>query len=135
MKCDAGEEGAVSILLAEDDKVAGEILCSLISKRYPKVPLYFAKNGKDGVELFREKCSSIVITDVKMPVMDGIQMASAIKSLKADTKFIVMTAYSEQQYFDKFHEMGCVAYITKPIEFGKLFSAIDRCFGELQVPG
>ena len=89
----------ISLLIVEDDKVASStFLPHVIARKFPAVTIYVAENGKMGLELFKEHAPDIVITDINMPEMDGIQMAGEIKSIKADTKFIVLTAYSNKDY-------------------------------------
>lgn len=116
-----------ALLIAEDDKPALAILGGVIARKFPDITICSADNGKTGVELFKEFLPEIVITDVNMPEMDGIEMAGIIKSLKADTKFIVLTGYSDRNYLEKFIEIGCRDYILKPVMFGKLFDAIEIC--------
>ena len=66
-----------------------------------------------------------------MPVMDGIQMADAIKAVKNDAKLIVLTGYSEMDYSSKIFESGIKECILKPIVFKKLFTAIENCINEI----
>lgn len=119
------------ILVAEDDKPTRDLLGAIISRKYPETALHFAENGKEGVEVFKEYMPDIVITDIKMPVMDGIEMASQIKKIRPDTKFIVVTAFGNKVYLNKFNEIGYNVYITKPVEFSKLFEAIQKCAAEV----
>jgi response regulator NasT len=70
-----------------------------------------------------------------MPVMDGIEMAAAIKALKTDSHFIVMTAYSDKAYYEKFSETGFCAYLLKPIMLPTLFAAIEKCWAEIRGTG
>ena len=122
-----------SLLIAEDDKPALDALSILIARKFPDVTICSAENGKMGVELFKEHQPEIVITDINMPVMDGIEMAGIIKSLKADTKFIVLTAYSNRDYLEKFIEIGFSDYILKPVMIDKLFDAIENCVAEIRM--
>ena len=119
------------IMVAEDDKPTRELLGAIISRKYPQTTLYFAENGEVGLEVFKTHIPSIVITDIKMPVMDGIEMASQIKKIKPDTKFIVVTAFGNRVYLNRFSEIGYDCYITKPVEFSKLFEAIQKCAAEV----
>ena len=122
---------ALSLLVVEDDKVASGSICLMIARKFPDVAIHVAGNGKQGVELCKEQMPDIVITDINMPGMDGIRMAEEIKAMKADTKFIVLTGYSDKEHLDKFSEIGVNAYIVKPIEFVKLFAAIEKCLAEI----
>ena len=121
----------LSILIAEDDENARETLCLMVKMKLPDANIYSAEDGSKGVELFKTFSEDIVITDVSMPVMNGIEMAGEIKSIKGDTKFIVLTAYNEKIFFEKFSVIGFSSYILKPIEFKKLFIAIEKCIAEI----
>ena len=124
---------ALSLLIVEDDKLASEVTFIMVSQTFPNVTVYSAENGKMGVELFKKHNPDIVITDINMPGMDGIQMASEIKRINTDTKFIVLTGYSDKNYTKKFSEIGINDYIVKPIVFEKLFSSIERCIDEIRL--
>ena len=116
-----------SILVVEDDHVAIDILSSMIKKKFPDFELHTAENGVKGLEFFKRFRPDIVLTDVNMPEMNGMDMAVEIRSIEPNTKFIVLTAYNDPAFFEKFNEIGFVAYILKPIEFKKLFAAIEKC--------
>jgi YesN/AraC family two-component response regulator len=103
----------------------------MIGKKFPDMTIYTAEHGGIGLELFKRHKPNLVITDVNMPVMNGMDMASEIKSIKADTKFIVLTAYNEKVFFERFKQIGFSAYILKPIEFRKLFDEINKCVSEI----
>jgi len=124
---------AISLLVVDDDKMARDVLSLMIARQFPNSSLYFAENGKTGVELFKEHTPDIVITDISMPVMDGIQMADLIKAIKNDTKFIVLTGYSETDYSSKITEFGVKECILKPIVFKRLFAAIENCIHEISM--
>jgi len=116
-----------SILVVEDDHVAIDILGLMIKKKFPDFEIHTAENGLKGLELFKRYRPDIVLTDINMPEMNGMDMAAEIRSMDPDTKFIVLTAYNDLAFFEKFKEIGFVAYILKPIEFKKLFVAIEKC--------
>jgi YesN/AraC family two-component response regulator len=122
---------AFSLLVVDDDKMAREVLSLMIARKFPDSSIYFADNGRTGVELFKEHTPDIVITDISMPVMDGLQMADVIKAMKDDTKFIVLTGYSEMDYLSKLTEFGIKECILKPIVFKRLFAAIENCIDEI----
>lgn len=121
-----------SILLVEDDQATRELLRNILSRRFPELNLITAENGQAGVESFKLHAPQVVITDIKMPVMDGIEMARAIRQLQPDTQFVVLTAYNNKTYLGRFNEIGYCAYLAKPIEFSKLFEAVERCCAEAE---
>lgn len=116
-----------SILLVEDDVVVCTTIGRLIAREFPDATVLTAANGQIGLDLFREHVPPIVITDINLPLMDGIEMATAIRSLRTDTMFIVLTGYSDTYHQDQFEEIGYEAYMIKPLDFGRLFAAIERC--------
>jgi YesN/AraC family two-component response regulator len=122
---------AVSLLIMEDDQMARMAICRLIAIRFPEITVFTADNGRIGVELFRKHAPEVVITDINMPEMNGIQAAGEIKSIRDDTRFIVITGHNDENYRERFREIGCVDYIIKPIDFGKLSAAIERCRAEI----
>jgi YesN/AraC family two-component response regulator len=122
---------AVSLLIMEDDHVARMAISRLITIRFPDIAVFTADNGRMGVERFKEHAPEIVITDINLPVMDGIQAAGEIKSIRDDTRFIVITGHSDENYLERFSEIGYVDYIIKPIDFGRLSAAIDLCRTEI----
>jgi len=116
-----------SLLIVEDDKAACDIIARIVGLKFPCCTVYTADNGIKGLELFKEHTPDIVITDVNMPVMDGVEFAREIRSINANATYIVLTAYSNIIVFEKFKGMGVCAYLLKPIDFQELFAAIEKC--------
>jgi YesN/AraC family two-component response regulator len=121
----------VSLLLVDDDRVTREVIGLMLSKRFPAITIYCAEEGRTGLELFRKHTPDIVITDIQMPEMDGFEMACAINEVHADTKIIVLTAYSSTNYLEKFKSIGGFDFLSKPIEFDKLFAVVEKCIAEI----
>jgi YesN/AraC family two-component response regulator len=116
-----------SILLVEDDAIVCLAISRILTREFPDSTVYTANNGPTGLELFKKYTPEIVITDINMPVMDGIEMAGEIKFIRTDTKFIVVTGHFDRNYLERFGKIGFVDYLVKPIDFNKLFAAIEKC--------
>jgi YesN/AraC family two-component response regulator len=82
---------SISILMVED-----EVCFITLAKKYPGFKLYQALDGKTGLELFKAHTPDIVITDLSMPEISGVQIAVKIREIKPDTKFIVITGNMEK---------------------------------------
>jgi YesN/AraC family two-component response regulator len=123
---------SLSILLVEDEGASLEILANIISKKYPEIALYTADNGKKGLEIFNDQSIEIVITDINMPEISGLQMAKKMHTLKPESKFIFITGNTEKlsRHDSKAENFEMEYYIPKPIEFGLLFAAIEQCISE-----
>ena len=76
--------------------------------------------------MFAEHRPDVVVTDIKMPIMDGLEMASAIKASAEEIPIIVITAYSDRDYFIRAIDIGVEKYVTKPVNTELLLEAILR---------
>ena len=133
MESMSNPEPPVSILLVEDENVTLELLTIILTKKYPDVALHTAGNGRTGLELFKTHTPQIVVTDINMPEMGGVQMAEKIHAIKADTKFIVITGNSAKSALEASVGTRFVIdhYIVKPVSFEALFEAIEECLGKI----
>jgi PAS domain S-box-containing protein len=115
----------ISILYVEDQDDVRLFLSKILSRHYTHV--FLAENGKIGLEIYKEHKPDIIISDIKMPVMDGLSMSSRIKEIDPKAKIILTTAHSDMEYFIQSIEIGINQYILKPIDREKLYNAIDNC--------
>jgi YesN/AraC family two-component response regulator len=122
----------ISILLVEDDNDTREILAGILPRKFPDVTVYSANNGRTGLELFKTHTPDIVITDINMPEMSGVQLADKIRASKVDTKLIVLTGDTGQAALESAVGKGLEVdyFILKPVNFGELFAAIEQCITE-----
>ena len=117
----------ISILYVEDEPESREMVSRMLARKIHSLRLYTAENGKAGLDLYREHRPDIVITDINMPVMDGIRMGNEIKSMNPEAIIIAVTAYSDTSYLLDAIETGISNYVLKPVNYDKLFAAIDKC--------
>jgi YesN/AraC family two-component response regulator len=130
----SADKPALSVLIVEDDREALEMMALVIGKKFPELAIRTADNGGVGLELCSRQLPDIVVTDINMTRMDGLQMATAIQSMKQDALFIVLTGHSDKSNLEKFNELGAMAYIVKPINFKKLFGAVQTCVEQIRPP-
>jgi YesN/AraC family two-component response regulator len=120
-------DNAFSLLIAEDDLAARNILEKMISIKFRGCTIYSADNGRQGLRLFKEHHPNIVITDIKMPEMDGIEMAHEIRGIDGGIPLIVLTAYNDATFLQRLAEIKVCNYLMKPVNFSDLFTSIERC--------
>ncbi len=126
MEQSADSSKTVSILIVDDDRVTREMTGLMVSRKFPNNTVYIANGGKTGLEQFKKHTPGLVITDIQMPEMDGMEMADAIKKINPDTRFIVLTAYGNTYFNEMFGKIGSNDLLSKPIEFDRLFALIEK---------
>jgi DNA-binding NtrC family response regulator len=119
-----------------DDKVPMKILYvedepALRGRIRIVLEMYFthiivAADGKEGLEGFVRHHPDIVVSDIKMPVMDGLELAKRIREIAPDTPVILTTAFTETDYLLKAIELGVTAYVRKPLDCRHLVETITR---------
>ena len=114
----------LNILYVEDDEVVNNIF-SLIFKKYVK-NLYSAFNGEEGLKIFKNNKIDIVISDIQMPKISGIEMAKEIRKIKEDIPIIFTTAFGDSGYLKEAIEIGIDAYILKPIDKEKMLKKLNK---------
>lgn len=123
----------MKIVIIEDEIRIREGLARLINKldrSYEVVGT--AENGKEGLEIIRREMPDIIITDIRMPVMDGLEMLTALHEAGINRKTIVLSAYSEFEYARQAMRMGIKEYLLKPLAVSDISEAIHRVSEELE---
>lgn len=85
-----------------------------------------AKNGQEAFELALEAPIDILLTDVRMPIMNGIDLAYKIQSLYVDCRIVFMSGYSDKEYLKAAIELNAVRYIEKPLDLDELYAALQK---------
>jgi len=119
------EKLPISVLYVEDEAITRSAVARMLKRRVETV--YEAENGKEGLELFKQNRPNIVISDIRMPVLDGMGMSKEIKLLDKNSKIILTTAHSDANILLDSIEVGVDKYILKPLDMDALYSAIEQC--------
>ena len=114
----------VTILYVEDEKDLRDVT-SGIFKSFTKNQ-YIASNGQEGFELFLENQYDIdlIITDINMPILNGLDMIKKIKEINKKVPIIVTTAFSNKEYLLEAIDIGVDKYVLKPVDISKLLQAM-----------
>jgi len=113
---------SLSILYVEDEDAVRDQLKTYLARRCSKV--YTAANGKKGLEAFKKNKPDIIVSDILMPIMDGLKMAEYIKEIDPSIPIILTTAFEEPRYFHQAIELGVHQYVTKPVKMPILEQAL-----------
>jgi diguanylate cyclase (GGDEF)-like protein len=116
----------ITILYAEDEKDLREVTHQIL-KGFTKKQ-YVAENGQEGLELFKahEKEIDLIITDVNMPILNGLDMVKEIKKINLNIPIIVATAFSNKEYLLEAIDIGIDKYVLKPIDIAKLLQVMSQ---------
>jgi two-component system response regulator YesN len=121
-------------ILIVDDEVLERSGWKMIIQRYLSDRVCAAgeaKNGREAVELAWKTKPDIILMDVKMPGIDGIEASKAIKKFLPDVKIIIISAYDDFAYAHEAIQLRAVNYLLKPVQRGDMLSVIDRQLQEL----
>jgi len=111
-----------SVLYIEDEKELRDSLTIYLKKIFKRVDT--AENGKVGLDQYNNNRYDIVITDILMPLMNGIEVITEINKLNSAQEVIVISAYAETDYFIDCIKLGVGGYILKPINFEQINSVL-----------
>jgi two-component system response regulator NreC len=116
---------SVRIILAEDHRITREGLVNLLKERSDMEVVGEAENGREAVKLASELSPDLVIMDVTMPDLNGIDATRIITSGSNNTKVIALSMYSDKQFVQGMIQAGASGYLLKDCAFEELVSAIQ----------
>ncbi|MBF0344718.1 MAG: response regulator [Nitrospirae bacterium] len=110
----------ITILFVEDDFIVRETTAQFLRRRCKEV--YVAENGKIGFQLYERHSPDIVVTDIEMPVMDGLEMINQILAINPAQPIVITTGYDDERHKDS---RVCI-HLIKPIVDKMLVGAIIK---------
>lgn len=124
------EQNLIKFAIADDHKIFRDgIKMALGSKKNLKL-LWEAEDGKDLMHKISIKKPEIILMDIRMPEIDGINAIQLIRKEYEDIKIIVLSMYDDQQMIQKMMENGANAYLTKTTDPEEIYSAILTCMND-----
>ncbi|MCT7494055.1 EAL domain-containing protein [Aliarcobacter cryaerophilus] len=116
----------ITVLYVEDEKDLREVTSSILQS-FTKNQ-YIAANGQEGYELFLKHNSEIdlIISDINMPILNGLEMIKKIKDINKNVPIIVTTAFSNKEYLLEAIDIGVDKYVLKPVDVSKLLQAMSQ---------
>jgi DNA-binding response OmpR family regulator len=120
----------MKILVVDDEEDARELFYTILSGEGYDVTL--ANDGEAALNVLNKDPYDLVITDIKMPVMDGLQLLQEIRKTGSKTDVIMVTAYGEVETYLKAMSLGAAEYINKPIRIKELKRIVHKVVTEKQ---
>lgn len=120
----------IKVAIADDHKIFRDgIKMALSGKDYLKI-IWEAEDGKDLIHKMRIKLPDVLLMDIRMPEMDGINAISLLRKEYEEVRIIVLTMYDDQEMISKMMEMGANAYLTKTTDPEEIYNAILTCMND-----
>lgn len=121
------------ILIVDDEEIEREGMAALIDwERFGMELVGTAWNGVEGLEKIRDLSPDIVLTDIKMPGMDGIQMICRVREEMPWVEFVVLSGYGEFAYTSKAMEQGIRYYLLKPCDEPQILEVLDKVKAQIE---
>lgn len=120
-----------SLLIADDSTVEIDCIHYLLQKFDIPVETYAASDGRMALEMLRQNRYDILLTDIKMPFVTGLELAREARRLHPDIAIIFFSGYSEFEYAQSAISLGVVDYLLKPVEADRLRETISRVISAL----
>ena len=117
------------VLLVEDEEDAREILSFYLDTIFDEVQI--ACDGEEGLVLYKEayeknRAFDLVLTDIKMPNIDGLTMIEEITKINDEQKFIIVSAYKDEEYLFKSINLNVISYFVKPLEVKNIMELLKK---------
>lgn len=112
----------ITMLCVDDDDDIRDLLFKALGRRVKNITI--ATDGKDGLEKFEKQEFDIIVSDIRMPRMDGLEMVKKIREISADIPVIFSTAHNEKSYLERARELNAAEYFLKPVMVKDLLDAI-----------
>lgn len=122
----------ITLLYVEDDPDSRDEFIEIIRFRYPEMQVLVAENGKEGLRYYKQHQPELVVSDINMPVMNGIAMAAEIRAVNPAAEIIILTAYSDTSYLMQAIEIGISHFTLKPTDVVQLFKIIDKVIAQVR---
>ena len=121
------KENVLKVLIVEDEIRIREGLGKLLSRSGGRYDVVMeAGNGVEGLQAILQLKPDIVITDIRMPDMDGLEMLEQMVQAGIHTKAIVLSAFSEFEYARSAMKLGVTEYLLKPIAYNELMQSLEN---------
>ena len=116
----------LKLLYVEDNKEARNSTLNILHEFFDDIVIGI--DGEDGLKKFQENHIDLIITDINMPKMNGLEMLKKIKMLSENTVSLVFSAYNEANFFVDSIKIGVEGYLLKPIDFDQFLSNEELIF-------
>lgn len=124
---------SMSVLLAEDDEVIAKSVHNVLSVFVKEI--FIAENGKEALAIYQTQKPDIIILDIQMPYLSGIEVAQEIRKSDTKTPLFITTAFNDTSHLHKAIPLMLVEYLIKPLSFEQIQNTLLKCVSYIQKQG
>lgn len=121
----------MEILIVDDETIERKGLIMLLKREKIDAQIREASNGKQALEKLEEKPADLMLTDIKMPFMDGLELTDICSKKYPDMKMVIFSGYGEFEYARKAMNSGVTDYILKPVDPAEFHKTIEKVTKEM----
>ena len=119
------------LLIVDDEQIVREGLLAILLKGFPKMNIEVANNGETALEMARTFMPDLVLMDIKMPGMNGLETIQKMKEERLNTKFIMISAYAEFEYAQSAMKLGVEDYLLKPSKASEVVQTVSKVISQI----
>lgn len=121
-------------MVVDDEKIAIESIEYIITNDFPSVKIcHTARSGREAIEKARSERPDIVLMDIRMPGINGLETVQQIQKIHKNVKFIMISAYEYFEFAKQAVEIGVEDYLTKPVNKTKLIETLEKVIEQLDL--
>lgn len=121
----------IKVIVVEDEELLRDLLYTILKREVKEVRVY--SQPSEALEDFEDFKPDIILTDIRMPNMNGLEMISIMRKLYGNLPVIILSAFSESQYFIKAIDLQVNHFLTKPVDIEQLITKITDIADELHI--
>lgn len=122
----------IKLLIVDDEQIEREGLHAILRKGHPELVIAQARNGKIAVQMAREFEPDLILMDIKMPGMSGLEAVEAIKAEHPRIKYVMVTAYDAFEYARQAIKLGVKDYLLKPSKASEIIATVGKVLREIE---
>ncbi|MCR2806935.1 response regulator [Paenibacillus soyae] len=122
----------IKLLIVDDEQIEREGLQAILRKGYPDLDIAQAQNGKIAVQMADEFEPDLILMDIKMPGMTGLEAVEQIKAKHPRIKYVMVTAYDAFDYARQAIKLGVKDYLLKPSKASEIIATVGKVLGEIE---
>lgn len=120
------------VLIADDERIERKGITSLLMMEDYELEIMEAANGKAALDLVKQKKPDILISDIKMPFMDGLELMDEVRKICPDMAIIVISGYSDFSYAKEAIKNGAMGYVLKPVDPDEFHNTLEKTIAYLE---